>query len=129
MRQHTVDLIMPTDMADILVTEGLAQPTLGRRSTTLQILAEAASIASVTISLLQGPGTVVQVAHGIKRWTREHRKSTPRSDKLTIETSKRGEAHIVDSDTDIVIIIEILQQAMISEDDLQRPEYLDGTTI
>ena len=129
MSQRTVDLIMPADMADLLVREGIARPTLGRRSTTLQIITEAASVASVTISLLQGPGTIVQVAHGIKRWAREHRKSTPRSDKLTIVPGERGEAHVVDNDTDIVIIIEILQHAIITEGDLQRPEDLDGLTI
>ena len=129
MPQHTADLMMPADLADILVSERLARLTLERRSATLQILAEAASGASVAISLLQGPSTVVQVAHGIKRWTREHRKSTPGSDRLTIVPSGRREVRIIDNDTDIAIIIEILQYAMIPEDDPQPPEDLDGLTI
>jgi hypothetical protein len=129
MRHHVIDLIMPTDMADTLVREGVARPTFGRRSTALQILAETASVASVTISLLQGPATVAQVAHGIKRWAREHRKSAPGSDRLTIVRGERTNACIVDGDTHIEIIIEILQHAILSEKDQQPPEDFDDLTI
>ena len=129
MRQHTVDLVMPADMADILINEGLGRPTFERRSTILTILADGASVASITISLLQGPATVMQVARGIKRWADEHRQSTPGSDRLTIVSSERGDARLVDADTDIAIIVEILQNTTIFKDDLQPPEGLDGLTI
>ena len=129
MHQHTVDMVVPADMADILINEAHARRTFERRSTTLKILAEAASVTSIAISLLQGPATVMQVARGIKRWTREHRKANPGSDKLTVVADGKGGDRTIDADTDIEVIIEILEVAMIPEGDLQPPEDIDGLTI
>jgi hypothetical protein len=129
MNQKTVDLVVPADLADILIDEGLAQSTFERRSTTIMILAEGASIASTAISLLQGPSTVMQVARGIKRWAEQHRKTAPGSDELTVVPSKRVEAGVINADTDITIIIEILKDAMTIKDDPKPPEDFDGLTI
>ena len=129
MRQHTIDMVVPADMADILINEAHARTTFGRRSTTLKILAEAASVTSITISLLQGPATVMQVARAIKKWTHDHRKTNPRSDALTVETHGKEGGRTVDADTDIEVIIEILQIAMNTEGDPQPPEGIDGLTI
>jgi len=130
MSQKTIDLVVPADLADILIDEGLARSAFERRSTTVMILTEGASIASTAISLLQGPSTVMQVARGIKRWTQQHRKTAPGSDELTIVPGKRvGVRVIIDDDTDIAIIVEILQDAITIKDDPKPPEDFDGLTI
>ena len=129
MRQKTVDLVVPADLADILIGEGLARPTFERRSSTVMILAEGASIASTAISLLQGPSTVVQVARGIKRWTRQHRKNDPGSDELTVASNKGVEAPVINDEMDISMIMAILQNAFTVDDDPKPPEDFDGLTI
>lgn len=91
MGQETVDLVVPADLADILIDEGLARLTFERRSSTIMMLAEGASMA---ISLLQGPSTVMQVARGIRRWAQKHRETEPGSDKLTIVSNTRIEIRI-----------------------------------
>jgi hypothetical protein len=129
MGQKAVDLVVPADLADILIDEGLARPTFERRSSTIMILAESASIASTAISLLQGPSTVMQVARGIKRWTQQHRKTEPGSDELTIAPNKHVDVRVIDADTDIAIIVAILQKAVTTKDDPKPPEDFDGLTI
>jgi len=129
MRQKTVDLVVPADLADILIGEGLARPTFERRSSTVMILAEGASIASTAISLLQGPSTVVQVARGIKRWTRQHRENDPGSDELTVASNKGVEAPVINDEMDISMIMAILQNAFTVDDDPKPPEDFDGLTI
>lgn len=129
MGQTTVDLVVPADLADILIDEGLARSTFERRSATITILAEGASIASTAISLLQGPSTVMQVARGIKRWTQQHRKTEPGSDELTIASNKRVDARVINDETDIAMIMAILQNAFTINDDPKPPEDFDGLTI
>lgn len=129
MSQKTVDLVVPADLAALLIEEGLARLTFERRSTTIMILTEGASIASTAISLLQGPSTVMQVARGVKRWTQQHRKTEPGSDELTIVSNKRTAADLIDADTDIATIVEILQKAITIKEDPKPPEDFDGLTI
>lgn len=129
MNQHAIDITVPSDMAELFVAEGLGRITVGRRSITLQVLAEISSATSVTVTLLQGPATIAQVAKAIKRWTREHRKSAPRSDRLTIRSITMGEVRIIDDNTDVAVVIEILQSVVSSDSEFQFPDELDGLTI
>ena len=129
MNEHAIDITVPSDMAELFVAEGLGRITVGRRSITLQVLAEISSATSVTVTLLQGPATIAQVAKAIKRWTREHRKSAPRSDRLTIRSITMGEVRIIDDNTDVAVVIEILQSVVSSDSEFQFPDELDGLTI
>lgn len=125
MGQETVDLVVPADLADILIDEGLARQTIERRSSIILMLAEGASMA---ISLLQGPSTVMQVARGIRRWAEKHRENEPGSDELTIVSSQHIEIR-VNADTSIERIAVIVQATMVAKDEPKPPEDFDGLTI
>lgn len=128
MHQRTIELAMPGDMAQILVDDGLAEPAFGRRSTALTFLTDAASITSVSITLLQGPATITQVAHAIKKWIDGRREDAANADEVTIR-AKDGEASIVNANTDVAVIIAILQAAVIVSDELQSTDDIEGMTI
>jgi hypothetical protein len=65
-------LQVPQELADLLVSEGLAEAPSGRRSTTWEILATFAGGAATTIGLLQGPQTVGDLARMCLSLARRH---------------------------------------------------------
>jgi hypothetical protein len=128
MHQRTIELVMPDDMAQILVDDGLGELTFSRRSTALTILTDSASITSVSITLLQGPATITQVARAIKKWIDGRREDAAESDEITI-TPKDGEAGTINANTEVAVIIAILQAAVIVRDERPSSEDIEGMTI
>ena len=124
------DLIVPENLASILIDEDIAERTFERRSAVLRVLVEDASITAVAISLLQGPGTIMQVARAIKRWAYEHRRAARGAGRLIFESSRGKVDIVVGPDTDIMSIAEFLQTVMLPKDDTQPPaDDIDGLTI
>lgn len=130
MPQQIPSLMVPTDLADILLDEGTAQTTFERRSEILRILCDGATAASIAITLLQGPAAILQTARGIKRWACEPKRTDPSIGKLTFESRQGKVELVVHPDTEIGLIAEVLQQFLLQSSENQSPEdEIDGLTI
>jgi hypothetical protein len=104
MSAQAVDIMVPADLADILIAEGAARSAYERRSEIARIIAEGASAASVTIALLQGPSVVTQAARGIKRWVCERQPAASGPARLIFEFRGERVEFVVDSETDVALI-------------------------
>jgi hypothetical protein len=130
MGKPTPSLMVAADLAEILVADGAARTTFERRSEILRILCDGAATGSVAITLLQGPGVIAQAARGIKRWARERSEADPPAGKLTFESARGRVEFVIHPDTDIGLIVEILQRLLeLSADDEVRGDEVDGLTV
>jgi len=76
---NSVDLDVDESLAQILVEEGLGARSGGYRSSVMQLVANSLDATAVTISLWQGPLTVIQLRQLIGKW-RERRKANREGD-------------------------------------------------
>jgi hypothetical protein len=130
MPQHISHLMVPPDLADILVDEGAARTTFERRSEILRILGDGATTASIAITLLQGPAAILQTARGIKRWACAPKRADPDTGKLTFESREGKVELVVHRDTEIGLIVEVLQQFLLRPSENQPPgDQIDGLTV
>jgi hypothetical protein len=130
MPRQIPSLMVPPDLADILVDDGAARTTFERRSEILRILCDGTTTASIAITLLQGPAAILQTARGIKRWACEPKHTDPSTGKLTFESKKGKIELVVRPDTEIGFIVEVLQQFLVPPSENQPPgNELDGMTV
>ncbi len=62
MDQPSIELAMPAELAEYLVEKNLAEPVSGRRNVDWELLAGFATGAATTVSLLQTPKTLAELA-------------------------------------------------------------------
>ncbi|MFI7680613.1 hypothetical protein [Actinophytocola sp. NPDC049390] len=62
MSRPSIDIVVPEELATLLVADGHAQPATGRRSGAWEVIASFATGGATTVSLLQIPQTVAYFA-------------------------------------------------------------------
>jgi len=110
---NSVDLDVDESLAQILVEEGLGARSGGYRSSVMQLVANSLDATAVTISLLQGPLTVIQLRQLIGKW-RERRKANREGDlgKIIVKGPRGDLVAQVHPDTDLEALAKQLQRAL-----------------
>ncbi|MEU9084424.1 hypothetical protein [Streptomyces sp. NPDC048357] len=103
---------MPSDIADLLVTEGLAiRP--GGRGSAADLTIVGISALSATVSLLQGPDTFLRLTELVR--TNFGRSTTG----VTVEIKANGDTVTIriPGDADVVTVARQVQEALIGDDE------------
>lgn len=106
-----IAVAMPSDIADLLVAEGLAiRP--GGRSTTAEIAVVGISALSATISILQGPDTFLRLTELIQG-------NFGRSTGITVQIKAHGDSVTIEipGDADVVTVARRVQEALVGDDE------------
>ncbi|MEU9164511.1 hypothetical protein AB0D29_30095 [Streptomyces sp. NPDC048424] len=104
---------MPSDIADLLVAEGLAIRPGGRGSSAADFAVVGISALSATVSLLQGPDTFLRLTELVR--TNFGRSTTG----VTVEIKANGDSVTIriPGDADVVTVARQVQEALIGDDE------------
>ncbi|QUW88963.1 hypothetical protein KE639_00136 [Streptomyces sp. V17-9] len=85
---ETIKMRIPSDLADLLVSEGYATPTRGRRSSLWALDGDFLGNATTVLALLQAPQTVAYLAKAIRKLAdRARGEDTTSSPRLSVEAT------------------------------------------
>ncbi|MEU7726544.1 hypothetical protein AB0B78_15065 [Streptomyces sp. NPDC040724] len=106
-----IAVAMPSDIADLLVAEGLAiRP--GGRGSTAEIVVVGFAALNATISLLQGPDTFLRLTELV-------RTNFGRSSGVTVEIKGNGDSVTIEmpGDADVVTLAHRIREVLLGDDE------------
>ncbi|MEV4679962.1 hypothetical protein [Streptomyces kurssanovii] len=111
---ETIKMRIPSDLADLLVSEGYATPTRGRRSSLWALDGDFLGNATTVIALLQAPQTVAYLAKAIRKLANRARdEDTTSSPRLSVEATGPSGQIRFDGEASVEEIERLLRQTIL----------------
>lgn len=126
---ETIKMRIPSDLADLLVNEGYATPTRGRRSSLWALDGDFLGNATTVLALLQAPQTVAYLAKAIRKLAdRARGEDTTSSPSLSVEATGPSGQIRFSGEASVEEIERLLRQTILAQPaDRQEVRDTSGT--
>ncbi|MFF8679367.1 hypothetical protein ACF07F_15800 [Streptomyces sp. NPDC015237] len=126
---EAIKMRIPSYLADLLVSEGYATPTRGRRSSLWALDGDFLGNATTVLALLQAPQTVAYLAQAIRKLARRARdEDTTGSPRLSVEATGPSGQIRFDGEASVEEIERLLRQTIfVQPTDPQEVHDASGT--
>jgi hypothetical protein len=111
-RFDAVNVEVPEDLASLLLEAGLATPATTTRSTLASIVDTGFTVALASITLAQGPLTVVQLRDVFVAWREARRVRRQRIGHLKIRGARGVIELDIDNESDLQTAVELAHRAL-----------------
>jgi hypothetical protein len=116
---------VPDDLANLMLEDGVASSSAHYRSSVPKLIADALNPTLVTITLLQGPLTVIQLRSYIETWLERRRREKRRVTRLQISGPGVDIAFDVDANVDASVLAQHVHRAMFGSPHASHDDGLD----